>query len=104
MKTAHFAESYDRLTANCCSDAPDVKLTDEDEAAIYFSSGTTGFPKAILHTTEANVRLLYGTETSWADQGGQFFMYSALYHTGAKMHWFGSLLSEAKPFCCGSKT
>ena len=44
-----FAESYDRLTANCSSEAPDIQITDEDDAAIYFSSGTTGFPKAILH-------------------------------------------------------
>ena len=45
-----FAENYDRLTANCSSEGPKVELSDEDEAAIYFSSGTTGFPKAILHT------------------------------------------------------
>src|SRR5690606_38780251 len=44
-----FAENYDRLTANCSSEAPNITLTDEDDAAIYFSSGTTGFPKAILH-------------------------------------------------------
>ena len=36
-----FAENYDRLTANCSSEAPPIKLTDEDDAAIYFSSGTT---------------------------------------------------------------
>ncbi|HYH04835.1 MAG TPA: class I adenylate-forming enzyme family protein, partial [Bacillota bacterium] len=34
-----FAENYDRLTANCSSEAPAVKLTDDDDAAIYFSSG-----------------------------------------------------------------
>ncbi|HEY5576067.1 MAG TPA: class I adenylate-forming enzyme family protein, partial [Clostridiaceae bacterium] len=45
-----FAESYDRLAANCSSEAPHIKLKDEDDAAVYFSSGTTGFPKAILHT------------------------------------------------------
>src|SRR5690606_16223437 len=45
-----FAESYDRLTANCSSEPPQVDITDADDAAIYFSSGTTGFPKAILHS------------------------------------------------------
>ena len=44
-----FAEHYDGLVANCASSAPDIKITDDDDAAIYFSSGTTGFPKAILH-------------------------------------------------------
>ena len=47
-----FAEHYDRLTANCASTTPYIELTDEDDAAIYFSSGTTGFPKAILHNHE----------------------------------------------------
>ena len=44
-----FAESYRELVADCSSHAPDVKITDDDYGAIYFSSGTTGFPKAILH-------------------------------------------------------
>ncbi|MBQ7958491.1 MAG: acyl--CoA ligase, partial [Oscillospiraceae bacterium] len=44
-----FAEHYDSLVCNCSGEKPDIKLTDEDNAAIYFSSGTTGFPKAILH-------------------------------------------------------
>jgi long-chain acyl-CoA synthetase len=45
-----FAESYNRLTTYCLSTDPNVGITDDDDAAIYFSSGTTGFPKAILHT------------------------------------------------------
>ena len=44
-----FADNYNSLSANCSSQSPMVALTDEDYAAIYFSSGTTGFPKAILH-------------------------------------------------------
>ena len=44
-----FAEDYIRQASDCSSRAPEIPLTDEDDAAIYFSSGTTGFPKAILH-------------------------------------------------------
>ena len=44
-----FAESWGRLITKCSSKDPQIELSDEDEAAIYFSSGTTGFPKAILH-------------------------------------------------------
>ena len=48
-----FAESYRELVADCSSQPPMVRLEDEDDAAIYFSSGTTGFPKAILHNHES---------------------------------------------------
>ena len=44
-----FSESYYALTACCSSVSPNIPLSEKDDAAIYFSSGTTGFPKAILH-------------------------------------------------------
>jgi len=92
-----FAESYDRLTANCSSEEPNVEITDEDDAAIYFSSGTTGFPKAILHSHAA----LMSACVTEAQHHGQtrednFLCIPPLYHTGAKMHWFGSLLTGSK--------
>ncbi|NLY74332.1 MAG: acyl--CoA ligase [Firmicutes bacterium] len=92
-----FAESYDRLTANCSSEAPDVKLTDDDDAAVYFSSGTTGFPKAILHTHRS---LMSACITEQKHHGqtreDNFLCIPPLYHTGAKMHWFGSFLVGGK--------
>ncbi|HBP65686.1 MAG TPA: AMP-dependent synthetase, partial [Desulfosporosinus sp.] len=92
-----FAENYDRLTANCSSEAPQIKLTDEDDAAVYFSSGTTGFPKAILHTHHSLISACY-TENEHHSQKREdnFLCIPPLYHTGAKMHWFGSLLSGSK--------
>ncbi len=89
-----FAENYDRLTANCSSEAPRVQLTDEDDAAIYFSSGTTGFPKAILHRHQSLMSACY-TELKHHGQtrDDNFLCIPPLYHTGAKMHWFGSLLA-----------
>jgi len=92
-----FAESYDRLTANCSSQAPEVEISDDDDAAIYFSSGTTGFPKAILHRHGALVAACY-TEAAHHGQTREdnFLCIPPLYHTGAKMHWFGSLLTGSK--------
>lgn len=92
-----FAENYDRLTANCSSEAPDVKLNDEDDAAVYFSSGTTGFPKAILHSHSSLVSACV-TEQKHHGQTREdnFLCIPPLYHTGAKMHWFGSLISGSK--------
>ena len=92
-----FAESYNEMTADCSSQSPDVALTDEDDAAIYFSSGTTGFPKAILHNHES---LMHSCRVEQAHHGQTrddvFLCIPPLYHTGAKMHWFGSLLVGAK--------
>ncbi len=92
-----FAENYDRLSANCSSEDPQIKLTDDDDAAIYFSSGTTGFPKAILHSHSS---LMSACLTEHKHHGQQhddnFLCIPPLYHTGAKMHWFGSLMSGSK--------
>lgn len=92
-----FAENYDRLTANCSSEDPRIAITDEDDAAIYFSSGTTGFPKAILHTHQSLMTATY-TENNHHGQTREdnFLCIPPLYHTGAKMHWFGSLLAGSK--------
>lgn len=92
-----FAEDYVLHTANCSSQSPKIDVTDEDYAAIYFSSGTTGFPKAILHTHAA---LMHSAKTEQNHHGQTkddvFLCIPPLYHTGAKMHWFGSLLSGGK--------
>ena len=44
-----FANDFDSQIHGQSYKKPDVTITDDDYAAIYFSSGTTGFPKAILH-------------------------------------------------------
>ena len=88
-----FAESYDRLVSYCSASAPDITLTDNDEAAIYFSSGTTGFPKAIIHNHQS---LMHAAKTEQnhhsQTKDDVFLCIPPLYHTGAKMHWFGSFL------------
>ena len=92
-----FAESYRYLVPYCSSRAPSVPLADDDEAAIYFSSGTTGFPKAIilLHSC-----LMHSCKVEQNHHGQTkddvFLCIPPLYHTGAKMHWFGSFLVGGK--------
>ncbi len=92
-----FAESYYALTACCSSAAPKITLSDDDDAAIYFSSGTTGFPKAILHahralTLACEVEMNHHRQT----REDNFLCIPPLYHTGAKMHWFGSFLAGSR--------
>ncbi|MCL2494471.1 MAG: acyl--CoA ligase [Oscillospiraceae bacterium] len=85
------------LASKCSAKPPLVTLHDADVAAIYFSSGTTGFPKAILHN---HLALVYSCEVEHAHHGQAhddvFLCIPPLYHTGAKMHWFGSLLSGGR--------
>lgn len=92
-----FAEDYSSLTANCSSQTPQIPLTDSDNAAIYFSSGTTGFPKAILHNHESLVHACKVEQNHHGQTKDDVFLcIPPLYHTGAKMHWFSSLLSGGR--------
>ena len=92
-----FADNYDYMIGLCSTDAPNIAVTDDDDAAIYYSSGTTGFPKAILHAHRA---LVHSARCEQAHHGQTkddvFLCIPPLYHTGAKMHWFGSLISGGK--------
>ena len=92
-----YTEDCISLMNFCSSSAPPVALTADDDAAVYFSSGTTGFPKAILHKHRSLTHACM-TEQNHHGQTREdvFLCIPPLYHTGAKMHWFGSLLSGSK--------
>ena len=105
VKTLFYVgENGPSYTENCLkvmnftsTNAPPIALDQDDYAAIYFSSGTTGFPKAILHKHRA----LYSSCLTEQNHHGQtkddvFLCIPPLYHTGAKMHWFGSLMTGGK--------
>lgn len=92
-----FAESYLELVADCSSQSPCIELTDDDYGAIYFSSGTTGFPKAILHkhlslSQAAEMEMIHHN----IGRGDNFLCIPPLYHTGAKFHWMGCLCAGCK--------
>ncbi|MCR5646680.1 MAG: acyl--CoA ligase [Acholeplasmatales bacterium] len=92
-----FADHYNQLINTYSTDKIDVKLDETDEAAIYFSSGTTGFPKAILHLHKALISSCMWEQKHHGQQHNDVFLcIPPLYHTGAKMHWFGSLISASK--------
>ncbi|MBR7110498.1 MAG: acyl--CoA ligase [Clostridia bacterium] len=92
-----FAVDFERALEVECDKKPDISISDEDYSAIYFSSGTTGFPKAILHK-HASLMQAAITEQKHHSQSRKdvFLCIPPLYHTGAKMHWFGSLVSGSK--------
>jgi long-chain acyl-CoA synthetase len=95
--TPTFAESYWESVAGISADAPPVELADEEDAAIYFSSGTTGFPKAILHDHRSVLSACIVEQNHHGQtREDRFLCIPPLYHTGAKMHWFGSLLSASR--------
>lgn len=68
-------------------------ISDNDEAVIHFSSGTTGRSKAILSSHAA---LLSAAEIElyhhYQKHEDRFICLTPLYHAGTTVHWFGSLL------------
>ena len=92
-----FAESYEKLVPLFTEKDPMIQITDDDFGAIYFSSGTTGFPKAILHKHKALMHSCKVEQNHHLQTHEDVFLcIPPLYHTGAKMHWFGSLLVGGK--------
>lgn len=92
-----YAEDLMTLINFCAEVPPPVELREDDFAAIYFSSGTTGFPKAILHRHKGLVASCVQEQKHHLQAKDDVFLcIPPLYHTGAKMHWFGSLISGGK--------
>ena len=92
-----FADDYNDLISECSGIFPECQLQESDDAAIYFSSGTTGFPKAILHNHESLIHACRVEQKHHNQTKDDCFLcIPPLYHTGAKMHWFGSLITGSK--------
>lgn len=84
-----FADPFNHMVNYCSSRAPAIQLQEEDSAAIYFSSGTTGFPKAILHNHQSLMTAVLAEQNHHSQKKDDVFLcIPPLYHTGAKMHWF----------------
>ena len=92
-----YTEPYERVLAESSPVNPDIDIRIEDEAGLYFTSGTTGTPKPIL-LTHRNLEAACIVENRHHNQTHQdnFLCIPPLYHTGAKMHWFGSFIVGSK--------
>ncbi len=92
-----YAEPYEEFIAQEKSIAPDIGIALRDDAALYFTSGTTGRPKATL-LTHRNLEFSCYVENQHHHQTHKdnFLCIPPLYHTGAKMHWFGNFIVGAK--------
>lgn len=91
------AKSFSELLQQFPADEPGITISDDDPAAIYFTSGTTGTPKPILLTHHNLVAsAVIENRHHFQSRADNFVCIPPLYHTGAKMHWFGNLLVGAK--------
>jgi len=92
-----YAVSYREYVAESAGDDPAVPLTITDDAALYFTSGTTGLPKAV-RLTHRNLEHACYVENLHHRQihDDNFLLIPPLYHTGAKMHWFGNFIVGAR--------
>lgn len=96
-KRPGYALDYEQLVGEASPIAPEIPIDINEEAALYFTSGTTGIPKAAL-LTHRNLEAACYVENKHHSQerDDNFLCLPPLYHTGAKMHWFGNFIMGAK--------
>lgn len=91
-----YALSLDAFLGPATSQCPDVDISLCDGAGIYFTSGTTGKPKGV-YLLHRHLEFACYAENRHHNQtrADNFLCIPPLYHTGAKMHWFGNLVVGA---------
>ncbi len=74
-------ENMEDLIVNIGSNSPEIDIDDEDECALYFTSGTTGVPKPVL-ASHKNLFSSGITETTnhYLEYIDRFLMMPPLYH------------------------
>lgn len=92
-----FARYVKRTFGQSAKDEPNHHFAAKDDVAIYFSSGTTGEPKAVVYT-HGTLEAACMREQSIHGQTNAdcFICIPPLYHVGAKFHWIANLLVGAK--------
>jgi acyl-CoA synthetase (AMP-forming)/AMP-acid ligase II len=83
---------YEEVVVKASPAEPKIELGAEDKAGLYFTSGTTGEPKATLLCHRSLEHVAVNENFSHRETRKDcFLLIQPLYHTGGKMHWFGSL-------------
>lgn len=92
-----YTDLFEDFIETSSEDQPRVETGLLDEAALYFTSGTTGDPKPIC-LTQRNLEFACYIENYHHRQvhNDNFLCIPPLYHTGAKMHWFGNFIVGAR--------
>jgi acyl-CoA synthetase (AMP-forming)/AMP-acid ligase II len=95
-KIPSYAEDFTTLVDAAPATRLATEIAFDDPCGLYFTSGTTGQPKPIL-LTHKNMASACITENAHHRQTKKdmFILIPPLYHTGAKMHWFGSFVVGA---------
>jgi acyl-CoA synthetase (AMP-forming)/AMP-acid ligase II len=86
-------ESFENIIAESNPNPVKIEIGDEDPCGLYFTSGTTGVPKAIL-LTHKNMECAAITEVvhGLRKPGDIFVILKPLYHTGDWIHWLPSFI------------
>jgi long-chain acyl-CoA synthetase len=90
-------EAFDEVLGKSSPLPPGVELSGDDDAGLYFTSGTTGDPKATLLCHRNLEHVAVNENFSHREKRNDcFLLLPPLYHTGGKMHWFGSFIAGAR--------
>lgn len=89
-------KTLESLLRNGIAESVPVELNDEDECALYFTSGTTGAPKAVLHAHRSLMvaAITESTNHKWTSRDINLMM-SPLYHL-AIGHLLGGVIVGAR--------
>lgn len=96
-KKPEYALWYKDVLSESSVSEPEITIDLTDGAGIYFTSGTTGRPKGVsLQHRHLEFSCYLENHHHHQIHSDNFLCIPPLYHTGAKMHWFGNLIVGAK--------